>query len=71
MLYLLKQKNDLHHDEFWGKVIRAKNVKEARRIANVRVADEGEIWENPKLTSCKIIKTEGKSEVILNDFHAG
>ncbi len=70
-LYLLEQTGDYGHDEFVAKLIRAKNRKSARKIANITTGDEGHIWQDAKLVSCKIVKPEGKEGIIIDDFNAG
>ena len=70
-LYLLKEKRLGPYDSYDSHLIRAKDPKEARRIANIISADEGPIWGNPGLSSCRRIQEEGKSGIIISSFNAG
>lgn len=76
-LWLLKPHNAKEdprwgYDCHYGMVVRANLPSHARAIAADQFGDEGsEVWLDPKATSCKKIKTEGKPEVILKDFRAG
>jgi len=70
-LYLLKQTDGADYDEYEAKIIRAKNAKEARSIANHKTGDEGRIWENFIKVKCTLILVAGTSKEILSSFHAG
>ena len=63
--------DDCDYDQTNGFIIRAKNEKEARELANSRCSDEGKIWTDKQKVSCKHIKVSGKSEIILIDFLNG
>ena len=79
-LYLLEIRESAHanlrhsYDVNQGFVVRAKSSYDARKIANGRAADEGTIWDNPNLTSCRRIGevTPGASTkpgIVLTDFY--
>lgn len=75
-LFILEDKDDLTSwDSNVGFIIRAKDEEEARKIANSTRGDEKKIskdfWLDEKYSSCKRLKTTGKSEIILNSFNAG
>lgn len=59
------------YDKVFGFVIRAKDSKEARRIADNNAGDEnhGDVspWLSPKCSSCRQIK-DGASSIILKDY---
>ena len=65
MLYLLEQRIFANWDENIGLVIRARNSKEARKLANTNHANEGEIWTDCSRTSCNRIKEDNDSKIIL------
>lgn len=71
MIYLLSRKSKYDYDEYDAKVIRAKNPKEAREIANKYTGDEGKIWTDTELVSCEKINLVGTSREILGSFNAG
>lgn len=70
-LYLLESKRSVPLDAYESFLIRARDSKEARRIANIKHADEGHIWEDPKLSSCRKISDRGKPGIIISSFNAG
>ena len=70
-LFLLKKKKPGPYDSFDAFLIRAKDPQKARNIANNIHADEGPIWEDPKLSSCRIVKEEGGPKIIISSFNAG
>ena len=70
-IYLLTRLDNIGYDEIEGQVVRAKNIKEARGIANKYVGDEGKIWVNPKFVKCRKINPDAVSCVILEAFNAG
>ena len=70
-LYLLRAKTDPEYDAYDAHLIRAEDAKGARRFANISPGDEGSIWEDPKLSSCRQLKIEGKLGIILSSFNAG
>jgi hypothetical protein len=75
-LWLLSNTDDKGavYDAYNGFVIAANSEAVAREIANENAADEGRIWENPKLSSCELIGNSigNRSDgIILSDFHAG
>lgn len=69
--YLLDLKNNDGYDINQARVVRANSEKEARRLANETVADEGPVWENPEEVSCDLLDPNGPAEVILSDYKAG
>lgn len=58
-----------------GFVIRAQDELQARNIAQQQISDEymesKDFWLNSNFSTCEVITTKGKAEIILNDFHAG
>jgi hypothetical protein len=48
MLYLLRVKGEIDYVLYDSKLIRARNEKEARRIANERVGDEGKFGQTKR-----------------------
>jgi hypothetical protein len=69
-IWLLSRIDKVGWDEYAGKVIVAETAKRAREIANERVGDESEIWDNPEFVSC--IEVDNTVEgVVLDDFKAG
>ena len=79
-LWLLGRKTYAGYDEAQGFVVRAKDARSARKLAQAQGGDEvrdwgpkGEIpfWTNPRLTTCQELKPEGPERVILRDFNAG
>lgn len=71
MIYILRQKEDVGLDEYDAKIVRAKDAKEARKVANERVGDEGQIWEDSTMVSCRSVNAEGKGKELLGSFNAG
>lgn len=75
-LYLLKAKEgdelwEPWYDKSFGHVVRAKNEKQARKIASVKRGDEGvDAWLNPEHSTCEILSPRGEEELIITDFHA-
>ena len=69
-IYLLKRIFVAGYDEFDGKVIIASSSKSARKLANLKVGDEGKIWTNSNLVLCKEISLD-ESLVVLESFKAG
>lgn len=65
-LYILKRTDEVHYDEYEAKIIRAKNVKEARSIANSSHGDEGRIWNNPIKVKCLPLAAIGESKELLS-----
>ena len=71
-LYLLKRRNGCGYDETAGFVVRARSFANARKVAGLEAGDEGgNTWRSSATSSCELIRTEGKEEVILRDFNAG
>lgn len=69
-IYLLKRIFVAGHDEYTGKVIIASSAKAARKIANLKYADEGPIWTDVNQVMCKEL-TLNKPLVVLESFNAG
>jgi len=69
-IYLLKRIFSVGWDEYDGKVIIASSAKAARKIANLRVGEEGQIWDNPKLVLCQEIDLT-MPMVVLTSFKNG
>ena len=56
------------YDKNFGYVIRAKNKKSARKLAEINAGDEGEdVWLDNEKTSCEILESEGTTELIMID----
>lgn len=72
-LYFLKRKNDNPELDCMNSiVIRASREKAARQIAADHAGDEGtHTWLDPELSTCELLKQNGKEGVICIDFHAG
>ncbi len=70
-LYLLERINETDWDEYAAKLIRAKNESGARELANKHTGDEGKIWNDSSLASCKVVSSSGVEEEIISDFNAG
>jgi len=74
-IYFLAIKDDVdtpRYDYTDSMVIIAKSSKEAREIALTYSHDEGKIWDNPHLVSCKKIGiTRLKKGLVLDSFNAG
>jgi hypothetical protein len=72
-LYYLKR--ECEYDEPCAYVIRAQSPKHARKIASEDYTEYGwdkeqaVDWLNPSLTTCKVLKTEGKPGIIIQDFY--
>jgi len=63
--YLLQDIGHICYDSVTDQLIRARNSKRARKIANTNTGDEGQIWEDPEQTSCKEVKVTGEEEIII------
>lgn len=73
-LWLLKpiEAWDPWYDKADGFVVRAQNVKEARKLAADCHGDEGRsVWLNAQITTCVELTADGPPEAILRDFSAG
>jgi len=70
-LFLLTTKESPDWDSYDAHLVRAKDPQHARKLAQGTHGDEGPIWENPKLTSCRRIKEEGTPKIIISSFNAG
>ena len=69
-IYLLKRIFVTSYDEYEGKVIIASSAKAARKMANLKVGDEGKIWTDSHQVLCKEI-TLTLSMIVLESFKAG
>ena len=67
-LFLLVRK-DTDWDEFSKHLVRARNEREARIIANTCCGDEGTIWDSAGLVHCRVITSKGKPEIVMSDFN--
>jgi hypothetical protein len=59
---------DPWYDKCFGIVVRAKNSKSARKMANDAGGDENRNispWLDPMFTSCKELKNDGEAEVVI------
>jgi len=75
MLYLLRrQDDDVGWDEYDGFVVCAASPQQARQVANAACADEGGVWGNAKLVSCRKIGCASKNTkvgIVLGSYNAG
>lgn len=69
-IYLLKRIFVPGYDEYDGKVIIASSAKAARKIANLKHANEGPIWTDAKQVLCREI-TLTMPMIVLDSFKAG
>ncbi len=74
-LYILRPIKDWEpwYDRAFGFVVRAASARNAREAAAAQWqhGDEGaEVWRDPKLTSCQILRSEGEEGVVLRDFRS-
>ena len=59
------------YDRMVAVLVRAISVEAARNLAAPLAGDEGkEIWLNPKLSTCEVIRVGGKPGPIISDFHS-
>ena len=70
-LFILTRTDKVCYDEYRSKVIRAKNVREAREVANLTPGDEGQIWDDLIKVKCARIPYSGIRKEILGSFNAG
>lgn len=57
------------YDKAFGFVVRANNVREARKLAASDAGNEGKMaWLDSKHSSCKELTIKGKCEIIIRDF---
>ena len=70
-IFLLGRVEGADYDEYNAKVIRAKNEKQARELANERRGGGGKIWTDEKEVTCVVVTAAGKAEEILGSFNAG
>jgi hypothetical protein len=59
MIFILQEKKGAHRV-----VVRASNHDEARHIANKQVGEEGHIWTDYKLTTCRRVMMYTKPRVL-------
>lgn len=52
-------------------VVRANTARRARMLALTVQGDEGAIWTDPNLTSCRSLKLHGPEKVIIESFWQG
>ena len=73
MIYILRRidKDDGKFDVYNAKVVRANNPHEARRLANRKVGDEGHIWTDSTMTTCRTVNPVGDNMIVITDFNAG
>ena len=69
-VYLLTRIFVPGYDEYRGKVIVASSAKAARKIANLSIGDEGQIWTDANQVLCKEIPLTNPL-IVLTDFNAG
>ena len=69
-IYLLKRIFSVGYDEYEGKVIIASSAKAARKMANIKYADEGPIWTDSSQVICKEISLT-MPLIVLEAFKRG
>lgn len=69
-VYLLQRNSLVKHDENRAMVVVAEIPKQARGLANSQAGDEGKIWEDTSLVSCRKVTT-GRARIVLIDYKAG
>jgi hypothetical protein len=75
-LYILKRLDEVDYDENRAVIVRASNSYQARKLASgicgtVCRYEKPETWLSAKTSSCNILKSCGKQEIILIDYRAG
>lgn len=85
-LYILEARDDLpvtaeenpwyhEYDMAYAFVVRAKSPKAARKQAHFNSGDETrtieDTWFNPKYSTCKELKADGKEGEIVRDYFSG
>jgi hypothetical protein len=76
-LYLLRIKPHIDEvalfgwDRMDGIVVEAKSPKSARNIAYLHHIDEGDVWLNADMVSCKELKLLGEERAIIRDCSNG
>ncbi len=56
-------------DNCFGMVIRARTEKRARQIASQNGGlEDGEVWLNPKKTTCLHLTVSGKEKLVMQDI---
>lgn len=71
-LYLLKSLREFYPDTTDGFVVRARSPREARTVAAANCGDEGrEFWLHPGTSTCRELRADGLTEMVLRDFNAG
>jgi hypothetical protein len=69
MLFILEPIGEIEWEEVDHMVIRAKDEKEARKLANDSFSYENKkIWEDPNKVLCEVIDPEGESEIISSSI---
>lgn len=74
-IYLIKRLSGCDYDEYWGHVVCAKSVPQARKLAARVATNEGEEqWQRGYNSKVTLLATNAKYKVpkiILSDFNAG
>lgn len=71
MLWILSSKEPFMYDAAEAFVIRAPSPRTARKLAAENHGDEEPaIWLDVSRSTCKLLKEDGESEVILRDFNS-
>lgn len=68
-LYLLERHGPIGYDEYDGQIVCAASPKEARELCVF--GDEGDIWKNPALVSCKVLVPTKKTGMIMASYNGG
>ncbi len=66
-VYQLERLKGHDWDTHNGGIVVAKSSKQARALMDKKAGENGD-WLSPKMTSCKMLKAEGKGRIVLTDF---
>ena len=69
-IYLLTRLDSVGYGECDAMIIIAHSTFEARELANMHTADEGQIWEDLTKVDCTCLDLTA-SKVVLKSFRAG
>jgi len=71
-LWILNRAEEAGYDEARGFVVRASSAVNARRLASAQAGDEEPAtWTDPKRSTCRELKSDGISGVVMYDFRNG
>lgn len=69
-IYLLNRTDDIGYDEYDSKIVVAETARRARKLANEHVGNEGTVWQNTEIVTCRQVSTTEEGEVLAS-FNAG